>query len=298
MKKLVMMLAVLSATQSFAGPLGFILQFLSNGGSPNQACAKTASYDDMSKTLARIGALPASYDSRLAISRFPAVRDQYVTDAGGTTHCGSCWAFASTAAIQIGLNLSYPKNSVAPLSEQQLVDCVTGSTCGGGSECSAFNWVTTNGQTSDGSLPYLGANGSCPAGQRATARVARWAYVGKQGSDGSPTTPTIAQLKAAILVYGSVVTTVNDDRQFSQYKTGVFGLDGESCADATTWKGTAKTNHVVVLVGWGTRGGQLYWILRNSFGADWGENGYMRIVPGCKGLAINQASYVVPAPVR
>lgn len=181
-----------------------------------------------------------------------------------TQRCGDCWAHATTAVSESLARLLHPERAVAvDLSEQAMVSCSREGTCNGG-YFSAFNYVVSPGSPAESQMPYQGRQLACPAGLRPAAKLTRWAYVGS-----SRQAPTTAQLKEAIWTHGPIAVAV--EGSFSSYRGGVF-----------TRCGGTSLNHMVVLEGWTddpayARNGGGYWKLRNSWGAGWGEAGYMRI---------------------
>ena len=257
--------------------------------------------DNMVSTLAKLGPPPAGYDSR-TLPGFPSVWDQY-HNVNGNDSCGSCWAFASTGAMQIGLALAYPQYAavIPQLSTQQLVDCVGHGgihpdNCNGGNIGDTVTYLESNPQTSWLNMPYLGENEACPTQiTDPIAKATRGAVVEPSSEVfGKPQNPlAIENTQLAIEAYGSVVTTIYAGTAFSHYTGGIFGANPADCATPLNSDGSPHTNHVITLVGWGTGGGQFYWILRNSFGSGWGENGYMWIKYGTSnvGYAANYVSY-------
>jgi len=75
--------------------------------------------------------------------------------------CGSCWAFSTIGSIESREEIKSGKYT--SLSEQQLVDCVAGSTCDGGVYQNAFNYSRDNGNDAESAYPYTAMNGSCQA---------------------------------------------------------------------------------------------------------------------------------------
>jgi C1A family cysteine protease len=77
-------------------------------------------------------------------------------------------------------------------------------------------------------------------------------------------------LKSAVYNDGvGVVLIDGSEASFQLYTSGIY--DPVSCS-ATTF------NHEMSVVGYGIEGGVAYWILQNSWGPDWGEHGYMRLI--------------------
>lgn len=208
-------------------------------------------------------ALPASYDSRLQ-GLVTAVRDQ-----GG---CGSCWAFGTVSAMEIAL-----RKGGAPLtdlSEQFLISCnKDGWDCGGGLTASKYHYGTLGysqtvaGAVLESTKPYIAADGTCGSAYPHPYRASGWQFL--TGSEW--TMPTNDQIKNAILTYGSVTAGVCVDNGWYSYSTGVYRAAINTANNVCG----GSTNHQIVLVGWNDA--TQSWILRNSWGKSWGENGYMRI---------------------
>lgn len=198
--------------------------------------------------------LPAAYDWR-KVAVLPPIKNQ--------GQCGSCWAFASTAAFQD--QIAIHQGGVQDLAEQELVDCESGSYgCSGG--FFAFDYQVDNGQTFTKNFPYHAADTACRVnGLPHDFKAVKWGYVG----DGQ-TQPSTEQIKAQILATGPVAVTVCANNKFMNYTKGV--LSGGSC----------QTNHMTVLEGWDDSTGS--WIMRNSWGTAWGEKGYMRIKYGSNSI--------------
>lgn len=188
--------------------------------------------------------IPDQYDLRGKIS---AIEDQ--------GQCGSCWAFSLTATLRDALILSgFPATR---LSQQYLVDCARNSYgCQGGYFESANYFVSPKGSPSWTSYPYRGVNGACKT-QPPVGSAVSWAYIGS-------TNPSVEEVQSAILKYGPVSVTVGADNYFMSYQSGIYN----ACTNQAM-------NHMVNLVGWDNT--QQYWIMRNSWGESWGEDGYMRI---------------------
>jgi cathepsin C len=84
-----------------------------------------------------------------------------------------------------------------------------------------------------------------------------------------------------LLKYGPMVISLAPNYFFGSYRSGIFD------ADEITWKQLnmqqpewQKVDHSVVLVGYGIENGIEYWLVQNSWGKNWGENGFMRLVKG------------------
>lgn len=188
-----------------------------------------------------------------------------VTSVKDQCHCGSCWAFATTAVMESALKISTGLDH--DLSEQHLISC-NGVNWGCQGGLMAFNYYlntpdTTGGigTVSEADFPYQAKNAPC--GNEYSRGVRIQDYF-------SPHTSDVNTIKKAIYEYGPVAVTMCVGRQFRYYTGGNFYYDQwQGCF--LPWFG----NHGVVLVGWDDA--DAVWILKNSWGTGWGNGGYMRI---------------------
>lgn len=175
--------------------------------------------------------------------------------------CGACWVFAPIGQLEAHI-LIYDGRT-EDLSEQHVIDCNSMLfNCGGG-----WHWITlellqTAGSVRESCYPYLEDDGyPCMQSQcRIVARIARYAPV--QGNQSS-----VEAIKQALLD-GPVSSAIAMPCQAFYYTGGLF----ESAT-------AEDLNHVVVIVGWDdTRyGGEGAWICKNSWGTEWGEEGYFYV---------------------
>jgi hypothetical protein len=194
-----------------------------------------------------------------------------VTSVKNQGSCGSCWAFGMLGSYEAILAIN--DQGLNNLSEQFLVRCNShGYGCNGGWWCYDDMY---NGIPMESCYPYTATDGSCNYNCTLYFPVDDWFYVGS--SSGVPST---SALKQAIYDYGPISVAVYVNSAFQNYTSGIFN----SCQNYSC-------NHAVVLVGWDDAGG--YWIMKNSWGPGWGENGYMRITYGCSRIGY-AASYALP----
>lgn len=179
-----------------------------------------------------------------------------VKDQAYPQYCGACWAFGTVAVMESVIKIRTGRDT--HLSEQQLVSCrPSHGTCGGG--YFAFGFYESQGANYDTDFPYQAANVSCDSQAPQHEKVTRWSYVGEPGRE-----PTTDEMKQAIYQYGPIAATVSASGAWDSYKSGVY----KSCNSGTV-------NHIVAIVGWDDR--DAAWIVRNSHGEAFGENGYIRM---------------------
>jgi len=194
-----------------------------------------------------------------------------VTPAKNQAICGSCWAFSAVGNIEGQYFLKH--NNLKNFSEQELVDCDTiDQGCDGGYMQNAFTWLSENGGLEPSeNYPYFGFQAQCkinPAMQIVKVK----GYLNFTDDE--------AVIAESLYQYGPLSTGINGNKlQF--YKSGVF----------SPLKCSNELNHGVLFVGYGTeekKGKSTdYWIVKNSWGADWGEEGAFRIVRGKAKCGIN-----------
>jgi len=209
--------------------------------------------------------LPAEVDWRTK-GVATAVKDQ--------GHCGSCWAFASTATLESHVAIN--TGVLADLSPQQLVSCAANPQhCGGTGGCQgsvpelAFDYIQKNGMTSEWLYPYnsyTGAsNGECVYNTTSTPPAAFLTGHVKL------TANSVTEVMQAVATQGPLAVNVAATPWMS-YESGVF--------DGCDFNKNIDINHVVVLMGYGTDAatGKDYWLIRNSWSPMWGEKGYIRLL--------------------
>lgn len=191
--------------------------------------------------------------------------------------CGSCWAFASS--FTVGAQYFIKSGNLVDISAQQLIDC-SGSHgnhgCNGGWMTYAFEYFQDQGPNNSSDYPYTARTGTCKwSSDKVVTTVSSYREL--------PTNDEKAI--EAELVNGPVATAI-DSFGIQSYASGIYTGD---CG--------TSINHGMIFIGYdNTDPDNKYWILRNMWGSDWGEDGYIRIEKdianssGKCGLAISPAT--------
>jgi len=196
-----------------------------------------------------------------------------VTDVKNQGECGSCWAFSTTGSLE-GAHFRLTQQLVS-LSEQQLVDCsakYNNNGCNGGLMDNAFEYIKENGGLdTETSYPYHEKQGKCHFNKKSVGSTCTGFVDVAVGDEQA--------LMDAVASQGPVSVAIDvTEEQFMLYKAGVF-------VDQTCSNSQDALNHGVLVVGYGTddsikktkdSNGE-YWTVKNSWGPDWGEQGYIRM---------------------
>ena len=231
-----------------------------------------------------ISAVPESYDWRDHQGIVGAVKNQ--------GQCGSCWAFSAVGALES--QLAKVTGNPVVLSEQEMVDCVKNimspdnsssccDGCMGGEMYSVYQYLIENNSEDDTErqYPYKASNQNCqvvPSTVKTKLKTFVSLPIGDENS-----------IKAALYNHGPISVGVNANEDWQLYSKGIYNPSEQACNPSTS-----NMDHGVILVGYGSEGGLDYWIVRNSWGADWGEKGYMRLARGHNACGVaNAAIYPV-----
>jgi len=187
--------------------------------------------------------------------------DGWVTPVRNQGNCGSCWAFATTAALES--NVMIATGMSIDRAEQILVSCSGAGSCNGGYIDRASNYISNTGLPPESYYPYTATNGTCgnatSGWQNNTSFITSWHYAG------GTTSPTVDQIKNELITFGPLVTTMDVYSDFYNYYGGVY----------KHVTGTLQGGHAILIVGYDDVG--QYFIVKNSWGSGWGESGYFRI---------------------
>lgn len=199
--------------------------------------------------------IPSALDWRSASANPKAM--VAVTPVKNQEQCGSCWSFSASGATEGAWAISTGK--LVSLSEQQLVDC-SGSYgnqgCNGGSMDAAFQYIQKAGLCTEADYPYKAIDGTC---RKCTPIAHLNGFIDIPNESG-----ILSEIQKGPVSIGLEA----DQAVFQFYSGGV--LDDSSCG--------TQLDHGVLIVGYGSDSGKDYWIVKNSWGGQWGESGYIRIV--------------------
>ena len=212
-----------------------------------------------------------------------------VSDVKDQGSCGSCWAFSSTGAVEAAYSIKWNTNANENLfSEQQLVDCSGGDFlnggCNGGWYYWAYQYAREYGFEHEADYPYTAKDGTCSydASKRvASSGVASYDLVTDLGTGGlrSAITAALAQGPANVAVAAG-------NRYFQTYTSGI--LSSAQCP--------SEIDHAILAVGYGQEDNTWYYIVKNSWGASWGEDGYIRLEATEDGAGICGVNQYVVRP--
>ena len=207
-----------------------------------------------------------------------------VTPVKDQGQCGSCWSFSTTGAIE-GVWFIH-SGKLLSLSEQQLMDCSKkygNMGCNGGLMDGAFDYVIDNGGIcAEDTYPYTATSsilGTCKTCNKIVTI-----------SDCKDVKPSDQLALKSAVALGPVSIAIEADAAiFQSYSSGV--ITSSLCG--------TKLDHGVLIVGYGEENGIKYWLVKNSWGSNWGDNGFVKIErsesakdDGVCGIAM-QPSFVV-----
>eukprot|EP00933_Yihiella_yeosuensis_P064899 TRINITY_DN68449_c0_g1_i1.p1 TRINITY_DN68449_c0_g1~~TRINITY_DN68449_c0_g1_i1.p1 ORF type:complete len:327 (+),score=64.67 TRINITY_DN68449_c0_g1_i1:67-1047(+) len=208
-------------------------------------------------------AIPTDFDAR---KKWPGLLHPITQQA----KCGGCWAFAASEVL--GDRVAIVTGKPSPiLSPQDLISCDTKDQgCNGGYVKNAWEYLTSTGIVTESCMPFASQNNTAPAcktscadGNGFTRQKAKSMYALKGAAAMQKEIMTNGPIQSSMFVYQSFIT----------YKSGIYKkLDSEMIGIG---------DHSIKLIGWGAENGQDYWLVANSWGTKWGEDGgYFRIARG------------------
>ncbi|XP_018569740.1 cathepsin L1-like [Anoplophora glabripennis] len=180
-----------------------------------------------------------------------------VTPAKNQGTCGACWIFSAIGVLE---GLYFRKyNKLISFSEQNIVDCISNTSCLGGWPPRVLGYVEKHGITKEEEYPYQEKQGECRQDKFKSIKLPSIEILKIRDEEDA--------LKEAVTKFGPVIVCVYASSKWMFYKSGVWYE--KECS--------YNSNHAMVLVGYGRENGADYWLVKNSMGKDWGDNGFIKI---------------------
>ncbi|XP_054718884.1 LOW QUALITY PROTEIN: dipeptidyl peptidase 1-like [Uloborus diversus] len=241
----------------------------------------------------------ASEVSKSLLSRWPEQFDwrdvngvNYVSPVRNQGSCGSCFAFSSMGMLESRLRIATNNSVQVTFAPQDVVSCSEYSQgCEGGFPyLVAGKYAQDFGVVPEDCNPYTGKDGKCSEKECKRYYVADYKYIG--GFYGACNEDL---MKLELVANGPIVVSFEVYPDFQQYKGGIYHYTGLQSG----FNPFLITNHAVLAVGYGTepKTGEKFWIVKNSWGEGWGENGFFRIRRGtdeCNIESIAVAAKIIP----
>jgi cathepsin F len=186
--------------------------------------------------------------------------------------CGSCWSFSTTESVESQWKIA--GHSLVQLSMQQLIDCdKVDQGCNGGNPANAYQYlIKAGGQDTYASYPYTAVRGTCKVNTaNFAAKISSWQYVTENDNEAAMQQFTYTTGPPSVCVDATIWQT---------YKSGII-TSSSGCG--------RQLDHAVQLTGWLTASdGTVAWIVRNSWGASWGNSGSVYLEYGYDVCGIGQ----------
>jgi len=212
-----------------------------------------------------------------------------VTRVKDQGQCGSCWAFSTIGNMESLWAIK--GNKIQEFSEQLVVDCSHGCSneppygnvcnqgCGGGWQWNAYIDIEAwGGVETEDEYPYTAQTQNCNLNKKLVMAPIR-NYTCLSAKDGGASEADMA----AYLVQNGPLAVALDATPLQDYSSGVLNPGPDGCM-------TTQLDHAVLIVGYGVDSSSTpFWIVKNSWGQDWGESGYFRLIRGQGACGINNA---------
>ncbi|XP_029141386.1 dipeptidyl peptidase 1 [Protobothrops mucrosquamatus] len=216
----------------------------------------------------------------------------YVSPVRNQASCGSCYAFASMGMLEARIRILTNNSQTPTLSPQQVVSCSEYSQgCDGGFPyLIAGKYIQDFGIVEEACFPYKGTDSPCTFKNDCYHYyTSNYYYVG--GFYGGCNE---AFMKLELIKHGPMAVAFEVYNDFMYYSGGIYHHTGLM----DPFNPFELTNHAVLLVGYGRdpQTGQPFWIVKNSWGTSWGEEGYFRIRRGSDECAIESIA-VASTPI-
>ena len=206
---------------------------------------------------------------------------RYLSPIKNQGYCGSCWAFSTTSSLESHMRIK--GYNVSRLSEQELVDfSKENHGCNGGLMHLAYDYIINKkGMVSNEDYPYLAKENKCDCHttmiDKCILDIDEYNFTKVKGSNIIDYQFTIPKSRSSIiksLQHGPVAIALDASHfAFRFYKKGVIDIP---------WNQSEGINHAVLLTGYEKDENGSYWIIQNSWGETWGDNGFakIRVRPG------------------
>lgn len=200
----------------------------------------------------------------------------WMTSVKNQGNCSSCWAFSAIGALEAYINLYYNRMLDCNLAEQELMNCISGYGCNhGGNTGVALNYVENNGIVDEECFNYIAADKNCSEKcnyPEEKIYLENHYYINnslgenyiKQKLFKSPITMGIEPWWHALVLIGFKTVEVGDH---------IF----IKTSSQSTWVTINSTDHANLI-------GRTAWLLKNSYGTDWGDSGYVYVITNASDL--------------
>jgi len=186
-----------------------------------------------------------------------------VTGVKNQGQCGSCWSFSTTGSVEGCHFLTSGK--LVSLSEQNIMDCSWNNGnqgCNGGLMTQAMDYIISNkGVDTEASYPYTAQSSTTCNYQVANKGSSETAYTNVASGDEGALQTSVHKGPTSVAIDAS-------HSSFQFYSSGVY--NEPACS-------SSQLDHGVLAIGWGTDSGSAYWLVKNSWGTDWGMSGYIEM---------------------
>jgi len=210
-------------------------------------------------------------------------------EAGSQGNCGSCYAYSTTRMTESRLRIKYGHQQ--ELSVQHNLDCnYYNQGCSGGYPFLLMKFASQFEMIPEDCKPYIEMNGNCEDGCDVsilpyTYKLEKYRYIGGSYGDCSE-----EAMMEEVYKNGPLVVSFEPDYNFMLYRSGVYHSISEESwlktgVEKPEWQ---KVDHSVLLVGWGEdeKTGEKYWLIQNTWGPYWGENGFFKMRRGTDELNV------------
>nr|RZC37300.1 cathepsin B [Asbolus verrucosus] len=236
-----------------------------------------------------VGDIPETFDAR---TKWPNCASlNRIRDQGS---CGSCWAFASVESMSDRICIHSSGSTQFIFSAEDLLSCCTScGDCGGGYMMTALDFWIEQGIVSGGDInsnegcrPYTAGpynNGETPTCTKSCRNGYSLGYSQDKhyGSEDYVVSSAIEQIQYEVLNNGPIIVNFEVFDDFYNYQSGVYRYVS----------GGSAGFHVVKIIGWGVENGQPYWLIANSWGSNWGDNGFFKMLRGRNECGIENYPY-------